>query len=109
MNTTMEIVNFVQNNFVASAVAGGILHDNIKSILGSYANSLLLIKNNKEASNTLLIKIIESNENIKKQLESLKSGDIKNITLNNGDYIEGDKINGDKILGNKIVQSEKKK
>jgi len=90
----LELINFVYDSIANSVHENG-LYDGIKALLGvSFEQFLGYVKNDdKDKFQERFLELLESNEELKKELMDLKS-----IT---GDNVGGDKItvNGDKSIG----------
>ena len=92
----MGLVEFVLG--AATGVAGNAAYDGVKMVLGNTFNKLKTLagNNDQETFKLVLQTAIESNDNIKQQLEQLRRGE--SITI-----VKQDNIYGDNIAGNKIV------
>ena len=94
----MGLVEFVLG--AATGVAGNTAYDGVKMVLGNTFNKLKTLagNNDQETFELVLQTAIESNDNIKKQLEQLQRGE--NIQILKQENIYGDNIGRDKIINN---------
>jgi len=99
----MGLVEFVWSSFVS-----GVAYDTIKPIVGNTFNKLAGFSGSgdRDKFELVLESIIESNENIKKQLEALQSGKTVNLGANSV-YSEGDiKVDGGSSVTGNVTNSK---
>ncbi|TQV61532.1 MAG: hypothetical protein FNT15_09570 [Sulfurovum sp.] len=91
---SLELINFVYDSIANSVHENG-LYDGIKALLGvSFGQFLSYVKNDdKDKFQERFLELLESNEELKKELMALK--------VTTGDNVHGDKItvNGEKNIG----------
>ncbi len=93
-----NLIPFVWNTFV-SGIVGNAAYDGIKAILSQGFDRLAVYakKGEKKEFDIALISILETNENIVKQLSQLREGSLINIQKQNHNGT-GDNIGRDKII-----------
>ena len=95
----MDLIEFTFG--ALTGVAGNAAYDGMKLILGETFNKLesFAKDDDKKSFELVLQTVIESNENIKQQLEQLQRGE--SITIVNQQHNgEGDNVARDKIINN---------